>query len=414
VDFVTLVSYAQNFEDVILWRALKSVAQGCYVDIGANDPVIDSVSLAFYERGWRGLHVEPMPEYATSLRAARPDETVIEAAIGVGSKATELFSFTGTGLTTSRRSHAAQHRSAGHKDTSLLVPTRSLESVFDEVGPRDIHWLKIDVEGMERDVLASWNSSPVRPWIVVIESTLPNSPVENAQDFEPLIIALGYSMVYFDGLNRFYLHQDHADIRSAFGPGPNYFDHFTLTEHSAFVLPLRARLHAAEAESQDRRATNLGLMTAMQAALSAQAVEASDSRVRLDAALAGARQELVSARAEAVEASRTQQKAFESALSAQALEASDNRTRLDAALAEARQEVGRVRAEAAAASRAQHDAFEASLSAMAIEASDNRVRLDAALIKATAEIDRLTKLNRAHLGQRVARLLNRLTGQRTK
>jgi len=46
------VSYAQNFEDVILWRALKHVGRGFYIDLGAQDPVIDSISLAFYEHGW--------------------------------------------------------------------------------------------------------------------------------------------------------------------------------------------------------------------------------------------------------------------------------------------------------------------------------------------------------------------------
>jgi|SRR5262245_3315890 len=56
-----VISYAQNFEDIILWRALKHVEKGFYIDIGAQDPVVDSVSLAFYEKGWRGVHVEPVP-----------------------------------------------------------------------------------------------------------------------------------------------------------------------------------------------------------------------------------------------------------------------------------------------------------------------------------------------------------------
>ncbi|BCG81534.1 FkbM family methyltransferase [Mesorhizobium sp. 113-3-3] len=71
-----ITSYAQNFEDVILWRALEHVERGFYIDIGAQDPVVDSVSLAFYERGWRGIHVEPSANYAEKLRAARPDEEV--------------------------------------------------------------------------------------------------------------------------------------------------------------------------------------------------------------------------------------------------------------------------------------------------------------------------------------------------
>ena len=59
-----LVSYAQNFEDVILWRALKDVKDGLYIDVGEHDPEVDSVSLLFYQKGWRGIHVEPVYEFA--------------------------------------------------------------------------------------------------------------------------------------------------------------------------------------------------------------------------------------------------------------------------------------------------------------------------------------------------------------
>ena len=41
------VSHAQNFEDVMLWRALGDVKQGFYVDVGAADPVDMSVTKAF-------------------------------------------------------------------------------------------------------------------------------------------------------------------------------------------------------------------------------------------------------------------------------------------------------------------------------------------------------------------------------
>jgi hypothetical protein len=32
------ISYAQNYEDVMLWRALRDVEKGFYVDVGAADP----------------------------------------------------------------------------------------------------------------------------------------------------------------------------------------------------------------------------------------------------------------------------------------------------------------------------------------------------------------------------------------
>ena len=74
-------SYAQNFEDLMLYRALGKVERGFYIDIRAQHPEIDSVSKAFFDRGWRGVHVEPVPHYANLLREARPGEQVIEAVV---------------------------------------------------------------------------------------------------------------------------------------------------------------------------------------------------------------------------------------------------------------------------------------------------------------------------------------------
>ena len=108
------ISYAQNFEDVMLWRALRHVEGGRYIDIGAQDPNIDSVSLAFYKLGWRGVHVEPIPVYAEALRLSRPDETVIEAAVNNRQGAIEFFEVPNTGLSTGDPGIAAGHGHHGY------------------------------------------------------------------------------------------------------------------------------------------------------------------------------------------------------------------------------------------------------------------------------------------------------------
>jgi hypothetical protein len=46
-----LVSYTQNCEDVILWRALGEIDHGFYVDVGANNLVLHLVTRAFDNRG---------------------------------------------------------------------------------------------------------------------------------------------------------------------------------------------------------------------------------------------------------------------------------------------------------------------------------------------------------------------------
>lgn len=63
------ISYVQNFEDVILYRALQTVPLGFYLDIGASHPDIDSVGHAFHEKGWSSIHVEPIAAHAAAVLA---------------------------------------------------------------------------------------------------------------------------------------------------------------------------------------------------------------------------------------------------------------------------------------------------------------------------------------------------------
>ncbi len=247
---MTFVSYADNFEDVILRRALRGVERGFYIDIGAQDPIIHSVSLAFYEAGWRGVHVEPVAAYANALREARPDEEVIEAAIGSATDAMPFFQITDTGLSTGDRTIAERHAAAGDVIIPTTVRAVPLSTILDRYTEQTIHWLKIDVEGMERAVVASWAPSPVRPWIVLLESTKPHSQEPSFADWEPQLLALGYEFVYFDGLNRFYVSVEHPELKESFGPGPNIFDDFRLSSAAA-DNGLRMRAETAERELAD-------------------------------------------------------------------------------------------------------------------------------------------------------------------
>ncbi|MGE6696019.1 FkbM family methyltransferase [Sphingobium limneticum] len=226
-------SYAQNFEDVILWRAFRDMPSGFYIDLGAQHPVHDSVSRWFYEQGWRGIHAEPTSYYADLIREDRPDEEVVQAAISNIGGDHIIHFFPGTGLSTISPEVALNHQSNGREWVEETVPSLTLEQLFDKVGDRPIHWLKIDVEGAERSVLESWRDSPARPWIMLVESTYPMSRTETHDEWEELILERDYEFVYADGLNRFYLHADHAHLKELFRFPPNVFDEFSLMDHWA-------------------------------------------------------------------------------------------------------------------------------------------------------------------------------------
>src|SRR4051812_11935071 len=82
VDVVSaepFLSFSQNGEDVVLMRALGHLGPGRYIEVGANDPTDDSVTRAFYNRGWSGITVEPMQDYAQRHRQQRPRDILVEA-----------------------------------------------------------------------------------------------------------------------------------------------------------------------------------------------------------------------------------------------------------------------------------------------------------------------------------------------
>lgn len=287
---MTLTSYAQNFEDILLWRALGHVEQGFYVDVGAQHPRVDSVSQLFHEKGWRGIHIEPSTAYAELLRAQRPGDEVIEAALSAERGQSVFHEIRDTGLSTLAQAAMEAAASRGFEVSDRPVRTMLLDDVLAGIdGP--IHWLKIDVEGHERSVIDGWNGT-ARPWVLLIESTLPGSHDEAYQDWEEKVLAKGYHFVWFDGLNRFYVHDDHAELDAYFGRPPNVFDGFALSGEatSSFANGLTARLDGLERalrEQADAAAEKLDAAERASAdqvaAIGRQAVQLADAAAEKDA-----------------------------------------------------------------------------------------------------------------------------------
>jgi FkbM family methyltransferase len=218
-------SYAQNFEDVVLWRALKHVSAGLYIDIGAQHPVLDSVSKAFYEHGWRGIHVEPVPHYAAMIREDRPGEQVLQVALSDQEGVMELYVIGNSGLSTGVKAFAELHQEKhGFAHEVIQTPVLTMKTAFASVAGRDVHWLKIDVEGFEEQVLRGWDSKALRPWIIVIEATVPMSTELRYEGADRVLVDSGYEFAYFDGLNRFYVAAEHRELAAKLQIPPNVFD----------------------------------------------------------------------------------------------------------------------------------------------------------------------------------------------
>jgi len=224
---MTFISYAQNQEDVLLWRALGHVADGFYIDVGANDPVEHSVTKAFYDAGWSGINIEPLPHLHQAFAAQRPRDVNLAIAAGAREDSLVLYDVPSVnGWASPEPGVAAAHRAHGFEVAELTVPMRPLAAVCAEHAHGEIHFLKIDVEGFEGEVLRGMDFARWRPWVLVIEATVPNSRVTNHDTWEALVTGQRYRFAWFDGLNRYYVAEEHAELHAALDIQPNVFDAF--------------------------------------------------------------------------------------------------------------------------------------------------------------------------------------------
>lgn len=252
---MTFISYAQNFEDIMLWRALKNVEQGFYIDVGANDPSIESVTKAFYERGWNGINIEPISSHFADLQMERPRDTNLRCAAGSSKGEIKIWECDVRGWASVDKLAIEKHTAMGKVGKYHKVPMATLAEICEQYAQHEIHFLKIDVEGFERSVLKGMDFGRFRPWIVVVEATEPNSTEEVYFQWEELLLETNYVFVYADGLNRFYLAREHKELTEALKYPPNVFDDFVRIEQvEANTKVQKAQVQAQEANTKAQQA----------------------------------------------------------------------------------------------------------------------------------------------------------------
>ena len=274
-----MISYAQNQEDVILARAFAQQPVGFYIDIGACFPEVASVTKHFYDLGWHGINVEPNRPTFELLAAARPRDLNLQIAISDAGGQLTLYEGETAGETSALGRDGAR---------SFTVPAMTLRGVCERHVDCDIDFLKIDVEGFEYRVLSSGDWVRFRPKVVVCEVTEPwsNRIRSGTESIDALLAGHDYRLVYFDGLNQYYVAREAEDIAARLALQPNVIDNFVRSSEVAALQRL-----SAAGEELDR--ANARIASATAALDSAQ-----HERQALDTQLRAARERLEVAAAE--------------------------------------------------------------------------------------------------------------------
>jgi FkbM family methyltransferase len=214
-----VVSYSQEGEDLILSRLFAEQASGFFVDVGAHHPQRFSNTFLFYQRGWRGINIDAMPNSMAPFRRARPRDINLEIPILKERKRLQFYQFNEPALNgfsgelSAFRSGLPKY----HVVRTIELEGRPLAELLAEHLPpgQSIDFLSVDVEGLDLEVLESNDWSRFRPKVVLVEAlcssleTLPSHPIHQ------LMQSHGYQ-VFAKALNTvFFLSNEYLQERRA-------------------------------------------------------------------------------------------------------------------------------------------------------------------------------------------------------
>lgn len=231
------VSYAQNFEDVLLRRAFGD-ATGLYIDVGANHPVFHSVTKAFYDRGWRGVNIEPQPALHRLLCAERIRDVNLNVGLSDCEGNRTLYEVPDYrhGWSTFHPEAAESYRRQGVAVVERSIPVTTLARVCAEHVQQSIDFLKIDAECYELQVLRGADWDRWRPRVVLIEAGVPLLVAQ----WEPVMREAHYELAAFDGINRYYVRAEESELLPAFAAPVNVLDNAVAYDYVRIIEELHA------------------------------------------------------------------------------------------------------------------------------------------------------------------------------
>lgn len=169
-------SYSQSGEDLIieyLFNILK-INKPTYLDIGAYQPIKLSNTYLFYKKGGGGVCIEPDPNLCKKFQKKRKHDVCLNIGIGFNEKdKADFYVMTSQTLNTFSREDAEKLEASGTQKIQKihkidLRPVGWVTNRYFKESPPNL--VSVDTEGMELEILKSWDFERCRPEVFCIET----------------------------------------------------------------------------------------------------------------------------------------------------------------------------------------------------------------------------------------------------
>lgn len=165
-------SYSSHKDDLIIDAIFRCKPTGTYIDIGANDPVFHSNTKRFYQRGWRGINIEPVPQKFQDLQRDRPEDINLNIAVS-DTDTTMPFYVLDWEMASTLDKEAAPVYAKLHNTfikEVIDIPVCRLDTIIrTHLAGREIDFISVDVEERVMPVLIGNDWDKYRPTLLCIE-----------------------------------------------------------------------------------------------------------------------------------------------------------------------------------------------------------------------------------------------------
>lgn len=254
-----MISFAQNFEDVLIHRFFDGESPQTYVDVGAGHPIYHSVTKHFYGLGWHGINLEPRSSLFSILEFDRPADVNLRCCASDVAGDIQFYEVCvpngegdNGGLSTVEPELARSYAERGFEVRASSLSVRTLSSILDQQAVHEIGFLKIDVEGHEEQVVRGMDWQKHRPRLTILESTVPMSRTPAENGISELLTKNCYRLAFFDGLNQFWVREEDEHKVPLISTPANVFDGFIPHAHIKILAERDARIAELEARLASR------------------------------------------------------------------------------------------------------------------------------------------------------------------
>ncbi|NEO93911.1 MAG: FkbM family methyltransferase [Moorea sp. SIO3G5] len=188
------ISFAQCGEDLLISRLMRKLNpnDGIYVDVGAFDPITISNTLMLYKAGWRGINIDLDDDKIDKFKINRPGDFSVVAAISDKEQLLRVIRYPGRAtnrVVALNESESNLDSVIGEKPISKsVIKSRNLTEIIKDspFSKMPIHYLNIDCEDHDINVLRSLNFTHYLPCVISIEAHSEQQSQEMANFLSPL------------------------------------------------------------------------------------------------------------------------------------------------------------------------------------------------------------------------------------